>query len=83
MESVIYGSIIEGLEIVVRDGHFYVRYDAGAHMVIWREDEITEQEYLRLITNKDEEQKVMFELQNRLEFNFAKQRISNWSPKIT
>ena len=36
------------LEVVLRGGRYFVRYDAGAHCDAWREDEISEQEFVRL-----------------------------------
>jgi hypothetical protein len=37
-----------GLEVFRRDGHLFVRYDAGGIVIQMREDEITEEEFMKL-----------------------------------
>jgi hypothetical protein len=52
---------------VIQDGQRYlVRYDAGAHQVIMREDEISESEALRIQSGNRDMTEVLFSLQNRL-----------------
>ena len=39
METVIYGNLqSEALEVILREGRYFLRYDAGAHQMAWRED---------------------------------------------
>lgn len=66
METVDYGSLDnEGLEIVARDGRYFVRYDAGAHQIMWREDEVTESELASIKLGGRAQQQAMFHLQRR------------------
>jgi hypothetical protein len=52
---------------VFRSGHqYFVRYDAGAHQVVMREDEITEAEALFASTGLESAMTVLFALQKRL-----------------
>ena len=41
-----FGNLQEiGVEVVEREGRLFIRYDAGAHQVAWREDEIDTDEF--------------------------------------
>jgi hypothetical protein len=52
---------------VIRDGdRFFVRYDAGAHQVVMREDEISEADARRIQSGKQEMVEVLHSLQQRL-----------------
>jgi hypothetical protein len=78
MEERVYGNVQdEGLEVVKRDERFFVRYDAGAHQMIWREDELTVEEFNRLTQGKAQEHSVLLELQRRLGFDAY---VQNWRP---
>jgi len=78
MEERVYGNVHdEGLEVVKRDGRFFVRYDAGAHQMIWREDELTVAEFGRLTQCKAQEYSVLVELQRRLGLDAY---VQNWCP---
>lgn len=55
------------LEIIVKSGRYYLRYDAGAHQVAIREDEISKAEAEQVMSSEDEATKVLFSLQRRLE----------------
>jgi hypothetical protein len=55
-----------GLTILVREGRYYVRYDAGAHMNAWREDEISEEEAFRATESEAEATSVLWAVQRRL-----------------
>ncbi|MWV13476.1 hypothetical protein F3I62_15335 [Pseudomonas sp. R-28-1W-6] len=82
MEKVVYGSLnTQGIEVVIREGRYLVRYDAGAHQEAWREDEITPSEFTRLSAGGNTENEVMFEIQRRLEKSGVKPYVSNWTPK--
>lgn len=56
----------DGLVVSKRGVKFYVKYDAGAHQIAMREDEISEEEARRVMTDPTEATKVLFELQKRL-----------------
>ncbi len=70
----------DGIEIVKRDNRYYVRYDAGAHQVCWREDEISEEEAEKVKSGKAVEYDVIIELQRRLIASGIDPYVSNWSP---
>ncbi|MFM2479520.1 hypothetical protein [Celerinatantimonas sp. MCCC 1A17872] len=81
MEQIIYGNIYnESLEVVKRDSKFYIRYDAGAHQVIWREDEITKEEAESIIYNSSAVSSVLWNVQARLTQQGSKRPKSNWNP---
>ena len=46
-ENVFVDLTAQGLEVVCRDGRYFVRCDAGVRQVAWREDELTEEEFRR------------------------------------
>lgn len=78
MDERIYGDVdSQGLEVVLRSGRYFVRYDAGAHQMVWREDELTPEEYERLSKSKAGEYEVIIDLQRRLGLGAY---ISNWKP---
>lgn len=54
------------VEIWARGDRFFVRYDAGAHQVAMREDEISEQEAKNASVSADAAMKMLFILQRRL-----------------
>ena len=79
MEEKLFGLTIEKdyLEVVKRDGRYYVRYDAGSHQPIWREDEISADEAEKIGSGRSAEQDVLIALQKRLGVDAYK---SNWTP---
>ena len=81
METVIYGKISEGLEIVNRNGRYYLRYDAGAHQVVWREDEISEIESKVISAGGNSEYSGVLAVQNRLTESGVNPNVQNWWPK--
>ena len=82
METVIYGSLqTQGLEVVARDSRLYVRYDAGAHQIAWREDEITDEEFRRLKHGGAAEHDVLIELQARISAAGGDPYRQNWTPR--
>ncbi|WP_423199804.1 MULTISPECIES: hypothetical protein [unclassified Cupriavidus] len=56
----------DGLMVSKDGAKYYVKYDAGAHQVAMREDEISEKEARRIMSGSAEATKVLFELQRRL-----------------
>jgi hypothetical protein len=60
-----------------RDSRFYLRYDAGAHQVAIREDEISEEEVKLVMQSETDATKVLFALQERLEATGIKPYESN------
>jgi hypothetical protein len=81
MERIIYGNLQgEGLEVVTRDGRYFLRYDAGAHAIAWREDEITEQEFSSIQLGGEAQYRAIIAMQRRLEQSGADPYRQNWSP---
>ena len=81
MEEVVFGSLeSDGLEIIYRGGLYFVRYDAGAHMVAWREDEISERDVASIRSGIAAEHEVILGLQQRLEATGANPYEQNWAP---
>lgn len=80
MESIVYGSLSQGLEVANRDGRLYVRLDAGSHMIQWREDEITESEFGRIIEGGASCTRALLDIQQRLLASGVDVHRSNWSP---
>lgn len=70
----------EDLFVFDRDGSLFLRYDAGAHQVALKEDEITMEDAKRVMSSKQEATKVLFELQERLEAAGIKPYESNVLP---
>lgn len=56
----------DGLVVSKLGEKFYIRYDVGAHQIIMREDEISEEEARRVMIGPAEAAKVLFELQEKL-----------------
>ncbi|GEM_PF-6572364 len=56
----------DGIAVTTRDGRYFARYDAGAHTVELREDEVTTDEAERLMRGHAEATEVLFSLQRRL-----------------
>ena len=71
----------EGLEVVRRDGRYFVRYDAGSHQQAWREDELSEQEFERLASGREGERQVILGLQERLSTAGIDPGEANWCPE--
>lgn len=81
MEEVVFGSLESvGLEIVSREGLYFVRYDAGAHNVAWREDEISELEVASIRSGIPAEHETILGLQKRLEAIGVNPYEQNWVP---
>lgn len=81
-ERVVLGHLAnEGLEVVRRDGRCFVRYDAGAHQVAWREDEISENELAAIKSGQQGERRAIFSLQERLSAAGVNPYESNWKPE--
>ena len=56
-----------GIEIFKEDCRFFVRYDAGAHMVTPRLDEISQEEAGVAMTGPTSAEQVLLSLQKRLQ----------------
>jgi len=81
METVIYGNLqSEALEVILREGRYFLRYDAGAHQMAWREDELTEDEFQRLRQGHADEYQVIIGLQHRLAASGNDPHKQNWNP---
>lgn len=80
METTIYGSTAEGLEVVSRDGCLYLHYDAGAHQVAWREGEITEAKFSLIAAGGNSEHQGVLKVQQRLIALGANPYVQNWQP---
>jgi len=81
MEEVVFGNLeSEGLEIVSRGDRYFVRYDASAHNVAWREDEITELEVAAIRSGRVTEHEAMLVLQKRLIATGVNPYDQNWAP---
>ncbi|MGO4391285.1 hypothetical protein AB4Z46_08020 [Variovorax sp. M-6] len=65
------------LEVIRRGDRFFVRYDAGAQQMAWREDEISEQEAMSIGSGRAGEYDVIVCLQRRLRLDA---NTSNWLP---
>jgi hypothetical protein len=70
----------EGLEVVEREGRFFVRYGAGAHQIAWREDEITLEEFAQLKGGTPGESQAIIALQRRLQSQGHDPYKQNWEP---
>lgn len=81
MEEVVFGSLeSEGLEIISRRGRYFLRYDAGAHSVAWREDEISELEVASIRSGRAAEGETILGVQTRLEASGVNPYLQNWAP---
>lgn len=56
-----------GIEIFKEDNRFFVRYDAGAHMVVPRLDEMSQEEAELAMTGPLAAERVLFSVQKRLQ----------------
>lgn len=65
------------LEIWIRNGHFFVRYDAGAHQIVMREDEISKADALHALKGPQEANEVLLKLQKHLFENGVDSYASN------
>lgn len=84
MENLVYGDMAaEGLEVVERDGRYFVRYDAGGLQSAWREDELSKEEFSRLRQGRAAEYKVLIEMQRRLASQGVNPNSQNWTPRAT
>ena len=82
MVKIVFGSLRdEGLEVVLREGRHYVRYDAGAHVIVWREDEITDSELQAIMQGGEQAHKAMLQMQRRLEQSGVNPYVQNWAPQ--
>ncbi|MFJ4247956.1 hypothetical protein SAMN04488483_1528 [Pseudomonas helmanticensis] len=54
------------VEICRRHERYFIKYDAGSHVDVRREDEISEQEALTAAMGEEAVMKFLFELQERL-----------------
>lgn len=66
-----------GLLVVEHEGRLFVRYDAGSHQEILRQDEITPEEFEEIKTTRGGFYNVIIRLQRRLGLDAY---TSNWSP---
>jgi hypothetical protein len=81
METRVFGDLQRnGLEVVSRQGRYFVRYDAGAHQVAWREDVITQDEFASLSSSSENERSVILALQERLSGAGIDPYKPNWLP---
>ena len=55
------------IEIFQEDSRFFVRYDAGAHMIVPRLDEISQEEADLAMTGPAAAERVLLSLQKRLQ----------------
>ena len=67
---------------IYRDGRrFWIRYDAGSHQVVLREDEISAAEAHQAMTGTDALMRVLFQLQKRLEGAGINPYVTNVEPR--
>lgn len=64
MRELIYDD--DGVAVLKDGSKYYVRYDAGAHQIAIREDEISEHEARQVMTGTAEAMQVLFAIQRRL-----------------
>ncbi|HEX7641035.1 MAG TPA: hypothetical protein VF472_02385 [Burkholderiaceae bacterium] len=64
MREVVYDN--DGVAVLKDDAKYYVRYDAGAHQIAIREDEISEDEALQIRAGTAQATQVLFVVQRRL-----------------
>lgn len=81
MENRVFGNLLEdGLEVIEREGRHFVRYDAGAHQIAWREDEITSEEFVQIKGGGNSQHQAIVNLQRRLELAGVNPFNQNWVP---
>ena len=71
---------LNGMEIVSRGDAYFVRYDAGAHQVYWREDQISREELEQIKSGKTGQYDVFLALQKRIISLGEDPYKSNWIP---
>ena len=82
MEKILCGRLDEqAFEVTERSGRYFVRYDAGAHQVSWREDEIRSVDIVLIESGPDGVTQALLALQQRLVASGIDPYRSNWSPK--
>lgn len=79
MSELIYENL--GLELIKRQNRYFVRYDAGAHLCAWREDELSESEAERLQLGEQEQYEVIIGLQKRIQASGKSPYVQNWDPR--
>ncbi|WP_139169399.1 hypothetical protein [Microbulbifer yueqingensis] len=81
MEKILCGEISKGsVQVIVRDSAYFIRYDAGAHQVVWREDVISYVEAMEIVKDQSCVERVLMNLQRRLLDSGVKPYVSNWNP---
>ena len=81
METRVFGNLVnEALEVVQRNGHYFLRYDAGTQQMAWREDELSVAEFEQLRQGRPGEYSVILELQRRIRARGEDPHVQNWSP---
>lgn len=65
------------LEIWECNGRFFARYDAGAHQIVMREDEISEDDAQQAMKDPKEASNMLLSLQKRLIENGIDPYVSN------
>ena len=81
MENRVFGNLSEeGLEVIERGGCRFVRSDAGAHQISWREDEITPEEFAQIKCGGNNQYQAIVALQRRLELAGVNPFKQNWVP---
>jgi hypothetical protein len=76
---IVHGNIErDGFELVLRDGRFFIRYDAGAHQAAWREDEVSKEDARRISESPDGFDSVVRDLQDRLLRSGGDPYVHNW-----
>ena len=69
------------LEIVEENGRYFVIYDAGAHQVVWRRDEVTEAQARCAMAGSDAATALLFQIQHALEASGVDPYVSNYEKK--
>lgn len=54
-----------GIEVIEREGHFFIRYDSGEIAVNLREDEVSEEEAVRAQRSERDAYEVLLACQRR------------------
>ena len=79
MDRLLYGGLDRDvIEVIERDGRRYIRYDAGAHQIAMREDELTQEEFELVIAGGKTQDQGMRAMQARLTANGIDAYVSNW-----
>ena len=82
MEIRVFGNLAtDGLEVVERMGKYFVRYDAGAHQVAWREDEVSAAELDRIRAGRGGEYAVILDVKRRARMIGNDPNTQNWTPE--